>query len=84
MKIALGLCLVFGVVGITSTHTFAATDVLFLIDSTGSMLGLDSFKMALNRILGAIGADSACSDTIMYGVADYKNYTDGGNFRSTA
>jgi len=76
------LIFIFTIVVVSAVYSFAATDVLFLIDSTGSMAGLDSFKTALNRILAAVDADSGCSHTIMYGVADYKNYADGGNYET--
>ncbi len=65
-----------------SVSVFAATDVLFLIDSTGSMGGLENFKTALDGILAAVNADSPCSGTVMYGVADYRNYDDGGNYQA--
>ena len=59
----------------------ATTDVLFLVDSTGSVQSpLGNFKTALSGILEAIDANSLCPETVMYGVADYKNYTDGGNY----
>jgi uncharacterized repeat protein (TIGR01451 family) len=59
--------------------SFAVTDVLFLVDSTGSMNGLSNFKTAFNGIIDAIETDS-CPETIMYGLADYKNYADGGKY----
>ncbi len=70
------------VIAITSIHSFAATDVLFLIDSTGSMETLAIVKTALSGILEAIDANSLCPETILYGVADYKNYADGGNYQA--
>ncbi len=65
-----------------SASVFAATDVLFLIDSTGSMGSLENFKTILQEILTAVNADSPCSGTVMYGVADYRNYDDGGNYQA--
>ena len=65
---------------IASVCSFAATDVLFLIDTTGSMSGIENLKTALDGILGAVNGESPCSDGIMYGVADYRNYVDGGNY----
>jgi len=65
-----------------SVPVLAATDVLFLIDSTGSMGSLENFKTALDGILAAVNADSPCSGTVMYGVADYRNYADGGNYQA--
>lgn len=67
-------------IAITSISSFAATDVLFLVDTTGSMSGLSNFKTAFNGILEAIATNSSCPETIMYGVADYRNYTDGDNY----
>jgi uncharacterized repeat protein (TIGR01451 family) len=61
--------------------SLAATDVLFLVDTTGSASGpISDLKIAFDGIVGAIDANSPCPDTIMYGVADYRNYTDGGNY----
>jgi uncharacterized repeat protein (TIGR01451 family) len=74
------LLFILAFLAITSISSFAATDVLFLVDTTGSMGGLSNFKTAFNGILEAIAANSACPETIMYGVADYKNYADGGNY----
>ncbi len=62
-----------------SIHSFAVTDVLFLVDTTGSMGGINSIKTAFEGIIAAIEADS-CPDTIMFSVADYRNYDDGGNY----
>ena len=70
------LCMLLG------SFCFAATDVLFLVDSTGSMGGLSNFQAAFSGIIEAIEADSPCSDIIMYALADYKNYTDGGNYET--
>ncbi|HRT51254.1 MAG TPA: VWA domain-containing protein [Anaerohalosphaeraceae bacterium] len=80
MRTVFKLGFVFSVIAITSTYSFAATDVLFLIDTTGSMSGIENVKTALNGIIAAIDANAPCSDTIMYGVADYRNYVDGGNY----
>jgi uncharacterized repeat protein (TIGR01451 family) len=60
----------------------AATDVLFLVDSTGSMNNLSNFKTAFEGIIEAINTNSACPETIKYGIADYKNYADGGNYQA--
>ncbi len=68
------------VIALAGFRGFAATDVLFLIDTTGSMSGLNNFKTVLVDILSAIDANSLCPETIKYGVADYRNYTDGGNY----
>ena len=46
------------------------------------MSGLETFKTILDGILAAIDTDSACPETIIYGVADYRNYTDGGNYQA--
>jgi len=73
MRTVFKLGFVFSVIAITSTYSFAATDVLFLIDTTGSMSGIENVKTALNGIIAAIDANAPCSDTIMYGVADYRN-----------
>jgi hypothetical protein len=56
-------------------HTFAATDVLFLIDTTGSMNGFGNFQRAFKSIIEAVNA-KYCPET-MYAVADYRNYIDG-------
>ncbi|MEN6309313.1 MAG: right-handed parallel beta-helix repeat-containing protein [Anaerohalosphaeraceae bacterium] len=67
------------VLAITCLNSFAATDVLFLVDSTGSMGGLGTFKTVFNDIITAIETDS-CPESIMFGVADYRNRHDGGNY----
>jgi hypothetical protein len=55
-------------------------DVLFLTDTTGSMFGyIDDINDALSGILAAIDACLPALD-IEYGVSDYRNYTDGGNY----
>jgi hypothetical protein len=65
-----------------SSEAGCKCDVLFLIDTTGSMSGpISDFKTALSGILTAIDACSPCPD-IMYGVADYRDYTDGGNYQT--
>ena len=46
------------------------------------MGGVENFKTALDGILAAVNADSPCSGTVMYGVADYRNYDDGGNYQA--
>lgn len=61
---------------------YPATDVLFFVDSTGSMGGLSNFQTAFSDIIEAIDANSPCPDTIMYALADYKNYADGGNYQT--
>ena len=76
-KLYLYVCVLFVVC--SSIYSFAETDVLFLADTTGSMEGLSNYQTAFNDILEAIDANSPCPDTIMYGLADYRNYTDGGN-----
>ena len=68
------------VIALTGLHSVAATDVLFLVDTTGSMGGLNTFKTVLIDILTAIDANSLCPETLMYAVADHRNYTDGGNY----
>jgi uncharacterized repeat protein (TIGR01451 family) len=73
---------VFSVIAATSVCSFAATDVLFLVDTTASMGGIEALQMAMKDILAAINADSPCSDSIMYAVADYRNYADGGNYQA--
>ena len=56
--------------------SLAETDILFLIDTTDSMSGeISDFKNALSQILEAVDANSPCSDSIMYSVADYKKYS---------
>jgi len=65
-----------------SSNVRGATDILFLVDSTASMEGLNHFKTALSGILEAIDANSLCPETIMYGVADYRNYMDGGSYQA--
>jgi hypothetical protein len=35
-------------------HSFAVTDILFLVDSTGSMNGLSTFKTAFKDIITAL------------------------------
>jgi len=58
------------------------TDVLFLTDTTGSMAGhIANFKTALGGILTAINISLPGAD-IEYGVADYRNYNDGGNYQT--
>jgi len=64
---------------VTGIYCFATTDVLFLVDSTGSMNGLLIFQAAFNDIIDAIEADS-CPENIMYSIADYRNRSDGGNY----
>ena len=55
-------------------------DVMFLTDTTGSMYSyIGGIKTAFTGIAGAI--DSAFPGTnVWYGVSDYRNYTDGGNY----
>ncbi len=74
------LFFIFVIIVLAGIRSFAATDVLFLIDTTGSMGGLNIFKTVLTDILTAIDANSLCPETVTYGVADYRNYTDGGNY----
>ncbi|HOQ06016.1 MAG TPA: right-handed parallel beta-helix repeat-containing protein [Anaerohalosphaeraceae bacterium] len=78
--------LVFGclyaALGATGPYGLAATDVLFLVDTTGSMSGLNNFKAVLDSLVAAIDANSLCPETILYGVADYRNYADGGNYQA--
>jgi hypothetical protein len=55
-------------------------DVLFLTDTTGSMGGyIGGIKTAFSNIQTAIAAAYPTMD-IEYCVADYRNYTDGGNY----
>lgn len=55
-------------------------DVLFLTDTTGSMYSyIDEINDAFSGILTAIDACLPALD-IEYGVSDYRNYTDGGNY----
>lgn len=55
-------------------------DVLFLTDTTGSMVGyIGGIKTAFGGILSAI-ASSLPSLDIEYAIADYRNFTDGGNY----
>jgi len=75
------VCL-YAALGGTGPYGLAATDVLFLIDTTGSMSGLNNFKAILDNLVAAINENSLCPETLMYGVADYRNYTDGGNYQS--
>lgn len=57
-----------------------AADVLFLIDTTGSMYSfITNMRTALSGILTAIEARLPGMD-IQYAVADYRNYRDGGNY----
>jgi len=57
-------------------------DVLFLTDSTGSMGGyISGIREAFGDILSTIAAELPGVD-IQYGVADYKDYRDGGNYRN--
>jgi uncharacterized repeat protein (TIGR01451 family) len=73
------LFFILAVLCITGVSAFAVTDVLFLVDSTGSMDGLINFQAAFNDIITAIETDS-CPETIMYAVSDHRNYTDGENY----
>jgi len=76
--------------GETRTYTFdycssitsgsSKADVLFLTDSTGSMGGyISGIREAFGDILSTIATDLPDAD-IQYGVADYKDYRDGGNY----
>ncbi len=69
----------------SNTYTIGAgtkADVLFLTDTTGSMSGyLNDFKTALGGVLTAIN-NAAPGLNIRYSVADYRNYTDGGNYQA--
>jgi len=78
--------------GETVTYTFdycssiangsGRADVLFLTDTTGSMGGyISGVRTAFDDILSTIAADLPGAD-IRYGVADYKDYRDGGNYAS--
>ncbi len=73
---------ILAIVVLAGIRSFAATDVLFLIDTTGSMGGLNIFKTVLTDILAGIDANSLCPETVLYGVADHRNYTDGGNYQA--
>lgn len=56
-------------------------DVLFLTDTTGSMGGyIYGIKTAFSGIVSAIETAYGGSLDINYGVADYRNYTDGGSY----
>jgi len=58
----------------------AMADVMFLTDSTGSMYSyIGGIKTAFSGIQSAIATTYPGTD-VWYGVADYKNYTDGGNY----
>ncbi len=58
------------------------TDVMFLTDTTGSMYGyIGGIKTAFSNIHSAIESAYPSLD-IEYGVSDYRNYTDGGNYTS--
>ena len=55
-------------------------DVLFLTDSTSSMTAyISGIKSAFNGIMASIHTGLPGLD-INYGVADYRNYVDGGNY----
>lgn len=55
-------------------------DVLFLTDTTGSMGSyINATKTAISGILAEISTSLPELD-IQYAVADYRNYTDGGNY----
>jgi len=65
-----------------TTGTGTKADVLFLTDTTGSMSGyINNFKTALSGVLTAIN-NAAPGLNIMYSVADYRNYNDGGNYQA--
>jgi len=62
------------------TSGSAKADVLFLTDSTGSMGGyISGVRAALDDILSGIDASLPGVD-VEYGVADYKDYRDWGNY----
>lgn len=76
--------------GETQTYTFnycssitsgsGQADVLLLTDTTGSMGAyISGIRDAFGDILSTIAADLPGAD-IEYGVADYKDYRDGGNY----
>jgi len=61
-------------------ETSGKADVLFLTDTTGSMGGyIAGIRSAFSGILDAIDVSLPGLD-IEYAVADYRNYTDGGNY----
>jgi hypothetical protein len=63
-----------------SGESSGLADVLFLTDTTGSMGGfISQIKTALSGILAEIDTSLPALD-IQYAVADYRNYTDGGNY----
>lgn len=65
---------------VTGGGTSGKADVLLLTDSTGSMGGyIGGIKTAFSGIVTAVGAALPGMD-IQYAVADYRNYTDGGNY----
>lgn len=77
--------------GETRTYTFdyctsvsgdsGKADVLFLIDTTGDMGGpVDGLESEIGNILSTIRRDLAGVD-IEYGMADYKDWRDGGCYR---
>lgn len=69
------------VLAITCLNSFAATDILFLVDTTGSMGGVDTAKTVFKDIITAIETDS-CPESIMYALADYRNRVDGGHYEA--
>jgi uncharacterized repeat protein (TIGR01451 family) len=79
-RILVFVCL-YAALGATGPYGLATTDVLFLVDTTGSMSGIGNIKTAFSGILDAL-ANSSCPQIIRYGVADYRNYTDGGNYQA--
>jgi hypothetical protein len=69
-------------VNVPSSATGKA-DVMFLTDTTGSMWGyIESMKTAFSDILMRVSASLPGVD-IRYGVADYKDYFDGGAYQTT-
>jgi len=67
-------------INITSGGGGGAADVLFLTDTTGSMGGyIGNVQTAFSGILSAVSS-ALPGVSINYGVADYKNYNDGGNY----
>lgn len=67
-------------IDITGAAGAGKADVLFLTDTTGSMGGyIDDMKTALSGVLTAIDSSLPGWD-MNYGVADYRNYLDGGHY----
>jgi len=67
-------------IALTGAAGAGKADVLFLTDTTGSMGGyIAGIRTAFGGVLTAIDTKLPSWD-INYGVADYRNYTDGGKY----